>query len=87
MALSKSWKKEVNGFGEVTLNNAYCKISSFNGSKEQIIFMVSIQNKESENIFDQQIYTFVPSMSDSNFIAQAYEYLKSLPEFANATDC
>jgi hypothetical protein len=32
-------------------------------------------------------YSFVPEMKNSNFIAQAYEHLKTLPEFAGATDC
>lgn len=32
-------------------------------------------------------YTFVPDMNGGNFIAQAYAHLKTLPEFADATDC
>jgi len=32
---------------------------------------------------------FTPSVSDgsTNFIQQGYEYLKTLPEFADAVDC
>jgi hypothetical protein len=30
---------------------------------------------------------FFPSLEGNNFIAQAYEHLKTLPEFEGAEDC
>jgi hypothetical protein len=33
------------------------------------------------------MYSFAPDLNGKNFIAQAYEHLKTLPEFAGATDC
>jgi hypothetical protein len=87
MAISKSWVKKIDGFGELTLNNAYCRITKFNGSKENISFTLSVENKEMNSVFDQRFYSFTPSMVGNNFIAQAYTYLKTLPEFADAEDC
>jgi hypothetical protein len=33
------------------------------------------------------VSTFIPSLDESNFIRQAYQHLKTLPEFAGAVDC
>jgi hypothetical protein len=46
-----------------------------------------VQNQEIDSVFDSCVYNFVPSLEGANFIAQAYEYLKTLPEFKGATDC
>jgi hypothetical protein len=32
-------------------------------------------------------YKFAPNLDGANFIKQAYEHLKTLPEFSGATDC
>jgi hypothetical protein len=34
-----------------------------------------------------QHHSFVPSMGGKNFFAQAYDHLKTLPEFNGALDC
>jgi hypothetical protein len=33
------------------------------------------------------VLDFIPDMEGGNFIKQAYLYLKTLPEFADAVDC
>lgn len=87
MALTKNWKKSITGFGELSLNNGYCKITNINGSKELIKFTLVVKNKDTNEAFDAFNYKFVPTLDDKNFIAQAYDYLKTLPEFINAVDC
>lgn len=87
MALLKNCEKQVKGFGDVILNNGYCKITNIIGSKEQIKFTLTVINKKSNIIFKESIYKFVPNMDGGNFIKQAYEHLKTLPEFVGATDC
>jgi hypothetical protein len=87
MAFRKDWTKAVNGFGELTLRNAYCKVTEINGSKYNLFVTLSVQNKEIDSVVDTRVYNFVPSLEGENFIAQAYDYLKTLPEFANAVDC
>lgn len=63
--------------------NAYVKVENFFGNKEKVTFSVYCTDGSKVVIKE---YSFVPEMNDSNFIAQAYKYLKTLPEFAGATD-
>lgn len=65
---------------------AYVKVDSITGNKKQISANVSFVG---ENIrFNKQYCVFVSiEQNATNFIAQAYEHLKTLPEFAGATDC
>lgn len=86
MALRKNFCIEKQYFsGKLILENAYFKIINVNGKKNNIVIEVGIFNNE--NIVDRQHYCFVPSMEGENFIKQAYNYLKTLPEFADAVDC
>ena len=66
--------------------NAYCKITSLVGNKETGTVTVQC---EAENYKVIQQYEVPLSVSDSapNFIKQAYLHLKTLPEWADATDC
>jgi hypothetical protein len=62
----------VSVFGDKLACNAACRFTDGAGSP------VAMRS-----------YQFVPSVADGapNFIRQAYLHLKSLPEFAGATDC
>lgn len=97
MALRKIFELEGNSnlrmkHGEINLGvqtipfNAYVKVVSVVGDKNQITANVSFSNNE--NKFHKD-YKFQPSVENgsTNFIQQAYTYLKSLPEFDGATDC
>jgi len=65
---------------------AYIKIVLISGDKDQIVADVNF--KGDTQSFDKQYQIPVSVESDAtNFIAQAYNYLKTLPEFAGATDC
>jgi hypothetical protein len=61
----------------------YIKVMTIGGDKEKMFATVNF--KSSDRQFNKQ-YSFVPNM-ESNFIAQAYAYLRTLPEFAGASDC
>jgi hypothetical protein len=88
MALQKTWKKTHKGFlGELVLPNAYCKIYEISGSKEKINFSVGISTQKDGDQLETGFYSFTPILDGQNFIAQAYDYLKTLPEFVGATDC
>jgi len=71
---------------EVTVNlqNAYVKVENVNGSKELITATVTTRIGENTKT---KFYSFAPDMNGSNYIKQAYEYLKTLPEFADTSDC
>lgn len=66
--------KDTN-FRGVTIPNAYIRVNSFSGSKSHIAFDVGFYGPANEQgereMFDQQ----------------AYEHLKTMPEFAGAQDC
>lgn len=64
--------------------DVYIKVQSVSGSKESLTATVLFSG---ENFTGKKNYIFVPSMDSENFIAQAYAHLKTLPEFAGATDC
>jgi hypothetical protein len=64
----------------------YIKVDTINSNKEKGTAVVSFTN---DKIEFTRSYFFAVSVVDGapNFIKQAYEHLKTLPEFANAEDC
>jgi hypothetical protein len=90
MALTKAFTKtqeKLDGFLE--LKNAYWRVDNVFATKEHASCTVSV-NRNDENYFVPvavKQYNFTPKLIDKNFIAQAYDHLKTLPEFADAKDC
>jgi hypothetical protein len=79
-----------NNFGQIsTLTNCYCKVAKLIGDKSQMHIKVDVMNAEKNRVYREDTFAFTPSVEDGakNFIAQAYDHLKSLPEFASAIDC
>ena len=87
MALKKTTTLKNNFGDDVTFIDAYIKIEKLAGNKEQIGINVSFYRKLNEQIIDNKNYLFTPLLEGKNFIAQAYEHLKTLPDFAGAVDC
>ena len=90
MALSKTFTETKQHFdGALQIANAYWKVEQVIVSKTHGIAVVSV-SKDADGLkhqlFSQQ-FTFTPNLNGSNFIAQAYDHLKTLPEFAGAIDC
>lgn len=78
---------EKDNFGiEVTLNNTYCKVSSVIADKETATAIVSFLSGQNGSTYKKKEYNFTPDLDGSNFIKQAYNHLKTLPEFSDATD-
>jgi len=89
----------VTGYGQITTefgtinsgvqtysNTFYVKVESIQGDKVQQVAGVVFKIGDAECLRKQ--YAFQPDLESSkNFIAQAYDHLKSLPEFAGAEDC
>lgn len=65
---------------------AYVKVTSVKGNKNQIIADVHFAGDTEQFNKQYQIPVSV-ELGAPNFIAQAYEHLKTLPEFSGATDC
>lgn len=77
---------------EESVRNAYAQINTISGAKHRLSFNVMYYSKqplpESDTVrFYAETFVFVPDLNGKNFIAQGYEYLKTLPQFENAQDC
>jgi len=88
MALQKTITLIDNFDIEVSIANCYIKVTDIKGNKGIMSFMVDYHKASDQGSIHQKRFTFTPSVSDgsANFIKQAYEHLKTLPEFAGATD-
>jgi hypothetical protein len=64
--------------------NAYIKVDRVSANKDSASADVSFTEGEKKT---SSSYTFKPNLDGGNFIKQAYEHLKTLPEFAGAQDC
>lgn len=84
MALLKT-VQTVHGFQAV---NAYHRVEVVTlTGKDKISFHVRSYTAEDKPFFAEQIVTAPHELDETNPIKQAYEYLKTLPEYAGATDC
>jgi|APSaa5957512535_1039671.scaffolds.fasta_scaffold17927_2 hypothetical protein len=87
MALKETQKVKAPFVGEIDVI-AYIKVELVNGSKDYIDASVKTTSSVTGDIISQAAYRFIPSVATGaeNFIKQAYLHLKTLPEFADATD-
>jgi len=84
MALSKTIET-VHGFQAL---NAYHRVEAVSLiSKEQISFHARSYTASDKPFFAEQVITAPYQLDGANPIKQAYNHLKTLPEFAGATDC
>jgi hypothetical protein len=82
MALSQTFE-----YCGVTVKDGYLKVSEIAGNKNGIGFTLAYKaNANAEPIKHEQ-FNFAPLLDGDNFIAQAYEHLKQLPQFADAFNC
>ena len=87
MALTKQITLTNNFGDDVVFNSAYIKVDNLMGNKTQMRIDVAIHKKQGEQVVDRKNYLLTPDLSGKNFIAQAYDYLKTQPEFVGAVDC
>jgi hypothetical protein len=84
MAIQSSVKTE---FG-LELPAAYIRISSTaTTGKDVLVFTAGMFADSNHPAITQRQYTCPLDLNGPNPIKQAYLHLKSLPEFAGATDC
>ena len=85
MALKLNYRKSIEGFPSVSAP-AYCKVERVSASKANAVASVLYLSENKSVVLGSQEISFVPSVDDGakNFIAQAYDYLKTLPEFSGA---
>lgn len=87
MALTKSIVLKDNFGDDKQFVDSYIKVDSLSGNKKEMCIAIGIyREKDGQKISNQQA-AFSPNLNGKNFIAQAYEHLKTLSEFSDATDC
>ena len=88
MALKKDTAFTAQGGFQVSVKDTYIKVANVIGDKNSV--SVSVQWLKDQTVSDPFKVTnfqFTPSMTGQNFIAQAYEQAKTLPDFADSQDC
>ena len=88
MALKKSIVETRENFsGQLIAQDVYWRIFNVAGNKEKVTATIGAYVAKDGEVLTSRQYEFVPSMDGGNFIAQAYNHIKVLPEFSGAEDC
>jgi len=88
MALLHSIIKTLPGFsGELKSSPLYWKVDRVEVSKNSATAILNAYDKKDGSTIDGTILKFLPDLNGENFIKQAYEHIKTLPEFSEAKDC
>ena len=87
MALKKDFSFDTKYGVSATVPGCYIKVASVEASKETGVASVSFYRGNKSELLEEARYQFQVDLEGENFIAQAYDYLKTLPEFSDATDC
>lgn len=85
MALTKSHKFETE-FGPVTVAECYIKVSMVEVNKKEGMANVSFYDKPNGKLLKAIIYRVPHDLNGENALVQAYNHLKTLPDFAGALD-
>jgi TfoX/Sxy family transcriptional regulator of competence genes len=86
MAIQKSYKFDTE-FGLVTVAECYIKVSMVEVNKVNGMASVSFYDKPNGKLLQTKIYPVPHDLDGSNALIQAYNHLKTMDEFAGATDC
>jgi hypothetical protein len=86
MALNKDLSAKYLG-KNITLNGAYIKISRIEGTKNNVLLIVSAQTEKDGELIWEKGFSFDPLIKEKNIFASGYEHLKTLPEFEYSEDC
>lgn len=85
MALKKTVSINVSG-QDVEFADAYIRVAHINASKHHANAQIDVMTAPDGNVIKRDNVSFEPTM-DSNFITQAYQKMKTVPEYQGATDC
>lgn len=87
MALQATLTKLSNFGQETELKNLYIKVISTYVTKQEVKATVTARASVDGNALFTESHSFALDLEGPNPIKQAYLHLKTLPEFADATDC
>jgi hypothetical protein len=87
MALSKTITIKDNFGDDKTFQNAYIQVADISGGKQGMQILVNTLKEDKSHVISQATFNFKPSLEGKNFIAQAYDHIKTFPAYAGAVDC
>jgi len=87
MALQKTVTLKTNFGTEVEFTNAYVRVDSVKVDKNFAQALVQTHKEKDGQVLEQKGYSFEYAINGLNPIAQTYNHLKTLPEFAGSVDC
>ena len=87
MAIKKTVVLQTNFGEQSTIPDCYIKVSTVSANKKQINASVLFMKEPNGKILKVEGFEFSSNLDGPNFIKQAYEYLKTLPEFVDSIDC
>jgi hypothetical protein len=87
MALKLNLTLKDNFLIDQNFRNSYVKVAQVKANKESAIAIVNFFSEKEGVSLKTENFEFSINLNGSNFIAQAYEHLKTLPEFDGAVDC
>lgn len=71
---------------DLLFSNAFIEVIRYEGNVSSCIIVVQIKTNANGSAIDERKY-LIQHDASVPLLSQAYLYLKTLPEFANATDC
>lgn len=81
-------KKDITTRQGIEIKDAYFRVVSVRlNSKSGMEYVVAFSKDAQSPAIDSTSHDCAYALVGANPIAQAYEHLKTLPEFAGATDC
>jgi hypothetical protein len=81
-------KKTITTNHGINVIDAYHRVGSVRlQGKSQITFNVYVYADPTKQFISESLEVAPYDLTGANPLAQAYEHLKTLPEFAGATDC
>lgn len=86
MALTKNYTLNVHE-KDVVFEDVYIKVTSTFATKDTVSVAVEIKAGKEGPAIESRSSFFNHDLNGENVIKQAYEHLKTLPEFADAVDC
>jgi hypothetical protein len=87
MALKKTFTLVSNFNTNVTFQDCYIRVIFVESTKETSKVTFGLFKAAVGDLLHKREMMFSHNLDGANFIAQAYEHMKTLPEFAGATDC
>ena len=87
MALQTTLTRTNNFKQQSVLTDVYIKVASIYATKSEVHANVSVFSEANGTLLFTAHYVFPMNLEGYNPIKQSYEYLKTLPEFANSIYC